>query len=71
MAANSRGGIQKCLPSHLAKDANFHQILDRSAHNPEFLQTHDAYLTELLPDDVTSMREEGHRRHVGGHRVCR
>lgn len=51
--------MQKYGHSHLAEDANCNKILDRSAHNPELLQTHDAYLVELSPDDVASMREEG------------
>ena len=43
----------------MAKDANFHKLLDRSVQNLEFLQPDDACLTELSPDDAASLREEG------------
>lgn len=37
----------------------FHKFLDRSVHNPEFLEPHDSYFTELSPEDVAFLNKTG------------
>ena len=37
----------------------FYEFLDRSVDNEAYLQTHDAYLTELSPKDDAAIREKG------------